>query len=189
MPVLDRNCSPDGVGRYTVIDNRTGEVITNAHPSKDFFVLMLKDVHAQPALLAYAASCVQHNQMAYANEINNLAMRSGVAHPHCKLPDQEDRPKLFRMPQFRDTVVSPTKPGMTGTVYAVQRSGHSSADLPVGFDGETHTLSLGGGGAVLSIDVLWKYSGPMGTPMQPEIDRRYTRDEAEAEQLTVVSGR
>jgi hypothetical protein len=52
----------------------------------EFFVLMLKDVHASYALTAYADS-VNYKDKEFASDIYDLAKRSGVDHPACKNPD------------------------------------------------------------------------------------------------------
>lgn len=83
---LDRNKSPDGKGRFSIIDNRTGQIVHNGDPVDDFFVMKLKDIHAEPALRAYAASVRAHDPE-FADQVEALADRAGRNHPHCKQPD------------------------------------------------------------------------------------------------------
>lgn len=85
---LDRNLHPGGVGKYSVIDNRTGKVVERSGigEENEFFVIMLKDVHALPALGAYAASAI-HTDNEYATEVQNLMLRAGPNSKFCKEPD------------------------------------------------------------------------------------------------------
>lgn len=53
----------------------------------EFFVLMLKDIHAEPALRAYANSAGKFRDMEYAVDVDRLADRAGGNHPLHKLPD------------------------------------------------------------------------------------------------------
>lgn len=50
----------------------------------EFFVLMLKDIHSEEALEAYADSV---EELDAATEIRDLAKRAGRHHPNCKQPD------------------------------------------------------------------------------------------------------
>jgi hypothetical protein len=52
----------------------------------EFFVIRLKDKYAQSALMAYASSAAADDKE-YADEIFNMAGRSGTASPFCKRPD------------------------------------------------------------------------------------------------------
>lgn len=103
---LDRNINPTGKGKYALInmrkiegDPRTAEDLAAAilaHPEAvefgtagtpgEFFVIKLKDEHAQAALDAYAQSAAAQD-IQYAAEIERLAARSGSNHPNCKRPD------------------------------------------------------------------------------------------------------
>jgi hypothetical protein len=83
---LDRNVNANGKGKYSIINNRTGQVEHGDNPEDQFFVIKLKDKYAQAALLAYANAAAQ-DDTEYANEVMQLAMRSGPAHPLCKMPD------------------------------------------------------------------------------------------------------
>lgn len=111
---MDRNENLDGVGKYAIINlrkltekcdggtfrrwspeveqalnilesvgvlewGRTGE-------ADEFFLIKLKDKHAQAPLFAYAASAKVEDPE-WAEEIEELARRSGPAHPLCKTPD------------------------------------------------------------------------------------------------------
>jgi hypothetical protein len=88
--------------KYTVIDNRkldcqpaTAANLATllascpdvvAHDPEDaYFVIDLKDMHAGPALLAYAASAAMYDTD-YAQEIRELAKRA-FHHPHRKHPE------------------------------------------------------------------------------------------------------
>lgn len=84
---LDRNTSPDGKGRYSLIDNRTNKVVHNGDPVDDFFVIKLKDACAVPALEAYAAAREALGDHRVAFDVRDLVARAGVNHPHCKKPD------------------------------------------------------------------------------------------------------
>lgn len=83
---LDRNTSKDGKGKYSITNNRTGKVEHGDTPEAEFFVIKLKDKYAQDALVAYANAAAQ-DDTEYANEVMELALRSGPAHPLCKMPD------------------------------------------------------------------------------------------------------
>lgn len=54
--------------------------------STEFFVLKLQDIHAEPALRAYAASAATTSPD-YANAVQTLASRAGRFHPQAKQPD------------------------------------------------------------------------------------------------------
>ena len=112
---MDRNLNDDGLGKYAVINLRrlnetcghTGtfdrwtpaveqalktleevgalEWGRAGHPD-EFFILKLKDKHAQAALYGYAASA-ETDDAEWAAEVDALALRSGPAHPLCKRPD------------------------------------------------------------------------------------------------------
>lgn len=84
---LDRNLN-GGLCKYQVTNLRTGEVIKNTGTGEEneFFVIMLKDINAKPALHAYAASA-EKTDLEYGKEVRELAERSGVDSIHCKVPD------------------------------------------------------------------------------------------------------
>ena len=52
----------------------------------EFFLIMLKDECAYPALIAYALK-VQEFDKEYAEDIRQLAERAGINNPWCKRPD------------------------------------------------------------------------------------------------------
>jgi hypothetical protein len=83
---LDRNVNDDGKGKYSLINNRTGETQHGDTPEDEFFVIKLKDKYAQAALVSYANAAAQ-DDTEYANEVMEMATRSGPAHPLCKMPD------------------------------------------------------------------------------------------------------
>ena len=103
---LDRNINPGGKGKYAVInmrkiqgDPRTPQELAAAilaHPDavewgeigteKEFWLIKLKDIHAQDALEAYAKSA-QTDDPDYAAEVAKLASRAGPGSPFCKRPD------------------------------------------------------------------------------------------------------
>lgn len=55
-------------------------------PETEFFVIRLKDQHAQAALDSYAEDAVD-DDVEYAEEVGGLALRAGPNHPNCKNPD------------------------------------------------------------------------------------------------------
>lgn len=109
-----RNLNEDGCGKYAVINLRklnelcpggtfdrwtpgveaaiktledVGALEWGAVGSPDeFFLIKLKDAHAQAALLGYADS-INYVDKEFAAEVYELASRSGHAHPLCKQPD------------------------------------------------------------------------------------------------------
>jgi hypothetical protein len=103
---LDRNLNNDGKGKYALINLRkipgnpnTPEEIAAAilaNPEcvefgrvgdpDEFFLIKLKDVHAEPALESYAKSAMLVDEK-YGEEVLSMAGRSGTNHPLCKLPD------------------------------------------------------------------------------------------------------
>ena len=58
----------------------------SAGTEAEFFVIRLKDEYARPALLAYGAAA-RADDPEYADEIDEMAMRSGPFSPWCKRPD------------------------------------------------------------------------------------------------------
>lgn len=84
---LVRNSSEDGRGKYEVSRTDGRPMVDAAQGGQDeFFVLMLKDRHAQAALRAYAES-VRATDPEYAAEVDELASRAGPDSPFCKDPD------------------------------------------------------------------------------------------------------
>lgn len=83
---LDRNISKDGLGKYSLINNRTNEVQHGLTEDDEFFAIKLKDVGALSALKAYA-SVYEAVDPEYAGEVRALAERSGPNHPLCKNAD------------------------------------------------------------------------------------------------------
>ena len=85
---LDRNEHSDGRGKYELRNLRTGEVVEDCGPGEphEFFVIMLKDRHAIPALAAYAAS-IHHFDTEFAEEVRDLCKRAGLNSRFCHDPD------------------------------------------------------------------------------------------------------
>lgn len=103
---LDRNLSKDGKGKYALINLRkipgnpnTPEELAAAilaNPEcvefgrvgdpDEFFLIKLKDVHAEVALEAYGNSASLFDPV-FGGEVLNLASHSGPNHPYFKLPD------------------------------------------------------------------------------------------------------
>ena len=112
---LDRNINDDGLGKYAVINLRklnelcghagtfhrwTPEVehalkvLENAGALEwgcvgnpdEFFVIKLKDRSAMHALMAYSAEAYKDDPE-WAENVRQLALRSGPFHPLCKKPD------------------------------------------------------------------------------------------------------
>jgi hypothetical protein len=85
---LDRNLNPDGKGKYELRNLRTGEIITDCGEGEEheFFVIMLKDRHALPALASYAAS-IFHTDPEFAAEVRELCKRAGKDSKWCAEPD------------------------------------------------------------------------------------------------------
>ncbi len=103
---LDRN---NGIGKYAVINMRnikaameSGETgvrnaiavlehhgLINYGPpgnENEFFVIMLKDAHADAALATYA-TLASADDPEYGADVLELARRSGTNSPFCKMPD------------------------------------------------------------------------------------------------------
>ena len=112
---MDRNENADGCGKYAVVNLRrlnalcgVGETSRRWPPDivaamrtlekagvlewgavgqpDEFFLVKLKDKHAQAALGAYAWS-VSADDPEFGREVAALASRSGPGHPLCKAPD------------------------------------------------------------------------------------------------------
>lgn len=113
---LKRNVSNDGHGKYAVVNlNKVEEMCSPANDSfgryaqeiksaleilerrgvlsygtegarDEFFVVMLKDMAAQGALVGYATS-IAHVDRELADDVLELANRAGIGSPFCKAPD------------------------------------------------------------------------------------------------------
>lgn len=91
---LDRNIHADGRGKYALINLRQGgkgmpgREVTDCGPGEEheYFVIMLKDRHAQAALDAYADS-IGKTDPEFAAEVRDLADRSGERSLFCQDPD------------------------------------------------------------------------------------------------------
>lgn len=113
---LDRNINADGRGKYGLIKNRrlaqieawdggegealdrqavldavallerAGVIDWGRTVDSEFMVIRLKDKYAGNALHNYAAAACK-DDIEYAREIMEMAMRSGENHPNCKKPD------------------------------------------------------------------------------------------------------
>ena len=85
---LDRNINPDGLGKYRLWDERKQAWVDDCGVGEEheFFVIMLKDRHAEDALVAYANS-IQGRDMEFAVDVMDLANRAGHRSPFCKDPD------------------------------------------------------------------------------------------------------
>lgn len=97
---LDRNITNPRRGKYALIKLRTARIIQDNTgmltltpesvdfgntDDTDFFVIRLKDIHAGPALEAYAKSA-EADDREYANEIFKLAAMARN-HPNRRKPD------------------------------------------------------------------------------------------------------
>ncbi len=101
---LDRNINKDGKGKYALIllrdvENwKTPEELADAiktnpkivdygfrHHESEFFVIRLKDKHAEAALMAYANSIADEDEQ-FAGQIVAMAQRA-ASHPNKKKPD------------------------------------------------------------------------------------------------------
>ena len=112
---MDRNTTEDGLGKYAVINLRRLDELCGS-PSTferwtprvkealktleevgalewgvvgepdEFFLIKLKDKNAMHALMAYHANAYRDDPE-WAEEVRQLAMRSGPFHPLCKAPD------------------------------------------------------------------------------------------------------
>lgn len=91
---LYRNRHEDGLGKYVlhrikrpVTGLQTLEEIDGRPGSEgEYFVLMLKDRHSLPALIAYAES-IGEVDPEFAEEVLELAARAGDNSKFCKEPD------------------------------------------------------------------------------------------------------
>ncbi len=110
---LDRNLNPAGTGKYALLKLRKLEDVRAQEPfgkiakpiadalklleengildwgntpQSEFFVIRLSDIYATEALESYAEEA-QYDDPEYANEVYELALRSGLNNPFCKRPD------------------------------------------------------------------------------------------------------
>jgi hypothetical protein len=69
---LDRNINTSGLGKYRLWDERKQAWVDDCAPGDEheFFVVMLKDRHALPAVAAYAAS-ITHVDTEFAAEVRD----------------------------------------------------------------------------------------------------------------------
>jgi hypothetical protein len=74
----------------TLVD--AGVLDWGCSPDTEFFVIRLKDRNAGPALGSYAIAAMTDDPE-YANDVAELAARSGLRHPCCKRPDAEAKAK------------------------------------------------------------------------------------------------
>jgi hypothetical protein len=94
MRKLDEYRSNETFGRYTPEIERAIKLLEdrgiidygNAGSESEFFLIRLKDKYAQAALYAYAEAALP-DDAEYANEVIDMAKRSGEASPWCKAPD------------------------------------------------------------------------------------------------------
>lgn len=105
---MDRNLNGDGLGKYAVINLRNLKRYMNVPEVKEalevlkaadalewgrtgepdeFFLIKLKDINAEHALVAYADQANHNGDKEFAGEVYELARRSGRHNPHCKHPD------------------------------------------------------------------------------------------------------
>lgn len=84
---LDRDISPNGTGKYALLNLRRNRVEWGRPGEEDeFFVIKLRDIHSKAALLAYAESA-EISDPEYALAVRELASRAGIDSPFCKVPD------------------------------------------------------------------------------------------------------
>jgi len=85
---LVRNTTDDGSCKYRLWNNEKQAWVEDDKPGQDheFFVIMLKDVNAWAALIAYAEK-VAYTDREFAREVLELAARSSMHHAKCQNPD------------------------------------------------------------------------------------------------------
>lgn len=59
----------------------------NLGSESEFFVMRLKDRHAEAGLAGYGADAWRHGDREWAKEVWEMADRAGPNHPACQLPD------------------------------------------------------------------------------------------------------
>lgn len=106
---LDRNINEDGKGKYALVKLRNlraadpfapkppeiraietlekcGYLDWGDDEDSEFFVIRLKDINAEQALLAYADSAEDYDKE-FAAEVRELAGRAAQNHLNCQQPD------------------------------------------------------------------------------------------------------
>lgn len=84
---LDRY-SGNTIGKYSIIEHQHNDRIIHINdPIEDFFVIKLKDINSTKGLLGYADEAEKNGDLELANDVRTLAKKSGIYHPHCKIPD------------------------------------------------------------------------------------------------------
>lgn len=82
---IDEGCDENEIS-FEVYNNPDSVQMGPVGSPDEFFVIKLKDRFAQAALNAYA-DAAEKIDPEYAEEIRQLAKRSGPSHPNCKFPD------------------------------------------------------------------------------------------------------
>jgi len=78
---------PEEIAKAFLLLEREGLLdMGYAGSPSEFFVMRLKDKYAKAALEAYA-DAANVDDPEWAQEVQDLAQRSGPNHPHCKRPD------------------------------------------------------------------------------------------------------
>lgn len=85
---LDRNINADGMGKYRLWDERKQAWVDDCGPGQEheYFVVMLKDIHASAALFAYGQSIAKLDPE-FSGEVLDLASRAGPGSLFCQEPD------------------------------------------------------------------------------------------------------
>lgn len=105
---LDRNINPYGTGKYAIVNMRAYLNAPDPHgelqeafaklqdagiidlgaqgTESEFFLIKLKDRNAYPALVSYATSA-SSTDPEWAQEVADMALRSGINNRWCKEPD------------------------------------------------------------------------------------------------------
>ena len=82
--ILDQQAVEDAINLLT----RAKVIEWGYHGTpEEFFVVKLKDRYSRVALHAYADEAHRDGNAEYAEQVHELAARSGVHHPYCKRPD------------------------------------------------------------------------------------------------------
>lgn len=88
---LVRNTTKDGKCKYALIERLKNDRVEYGLPQteEEFFVIKLKDRHARAALIGYLESLTSQEEydLEYAQDIQELAQRSGPLNKWCKDPD------------------------------------------------------------------------------------------------------
>lgn len=84
---FDAGLTSDQIGlALSILENRGLINYGQMKTEDEFFVLMLKDAYSYSALNAYAQA-VSHDDWEYSVDVKELAQRSGLGSPFCKVPD------------------------------------------------------------------------------------------------------